>query len=75
VYCIEATYKGETGYVLLFSGKLPGLTLLLTNADIATYSDRPAAEADADNLRALQADAEPWDALTGIKVVEREECA
>ncbi|WP_456286239.1 hypothetical protein M1D46_00480 [Microbacterium sp. JZ70] len=70
LYCIEATYKGETGYVTDFHGTLAGITPLPWNENIATYTDRATAETDAEYLRALQATAEPWDALTGINVIE-----
>lgn len=71
VYCIEAIYKGETGYVL-FQGKLAGISPSAWSDDIATYPDRATAEAAADCIRAVQAHARPWDGLTGIKVTERE---
>ena len=65
-YAIEATFKGETGY-LVPVGSLFGIT---PDADEAyRTADERQAEATAALIRSAAASADPWDALTGIRVV------
>ena len=69
-YAIEATYKGETG-LLQFRDPKSFLAGIVPTEDLATiYTSRAAADAAAEGVKTLQLDAEPWDALTGIRVIE-----
>ena len=67
-FAIEATYKGETGYITIGAANLAGITPLEENA--TTFANKSDAEFAASAVRRDQERAEPWDTLTRIQVIE-----
>lgn len=69
-YAIEATYKGETGYVRIEQiGTRLSIGITLDPARASDYTTADYAEQIADMVRQRQAEADPWDALKSIQVV------